>query len=41
MAAVLAPEYPMVVVVHDEAESQTRNLFEQQLIAPVLEALSD
>lgn len=40
-AAVLAPEYPLVVVVHDEAESQTRNAFEQRLVAPVLEALSD
>jgi hypothetical protein len=41
VAAVLAPEYPLVIVVHDEAASQTRNVFEQRLIAPVLEALSD
>jgi hypothetical protein len=41
VAAVLAPEYPIVVVVHDEAESQTRNPFERELVAPVLEALAD
>ena len=41
VAAVLAPDYPLVVVVHDEAVSQTSNLFEQRLIAPVLEALSN
>jgi hypothetical protein len=39
--AVLRPEYPLVVVVHDEAESQQRNLFEQALMAPVLAALAD
>src|SRR5262249_60835252 len=31
----------LVVVVHDEAESQMRNAFEQALIEPVLRALSD
>jgi hypothetical protein len=41
LAAVLAPEHPLVVVVHDEAESQVRNRFEQQLIAPILELLAD
>jgi hypothetical protein len=41
VAAVLAPEHPLVVVVHDEAESQVRNRFEQQLIAPILELLAD
>gem|GEM_PF-347170 len=40
VAAVLAPEHPLVVVVHDEAQSQVRNPFEQALIAPVLEALA-
>ncbi len=39
--AVLTPEHPLVVVVHDETESQVRNLFEQQLIAPILELLAD
>jgi superfamily I DNA and/or RNA helicase len=41
VAAVLAPNYPLVVVVHNEAVSQTLNLFEQRLAAPVLEALSN
>ena len=35
------PEYPLVVVVHDEAASQVRNPFEQALIEPVLRALAD
>ena len=36
------PEYPLVVVVHDEADSQVRNPFEQALIEPILEpALAD
>ncbi|MGH2562679.1 MAG: AAA domain-containing protein [Thermomicrobiales bacterium] len=38
--AVLRPEHPLVVVVHDEASSQVANPFEQALIAPVLEALA-
>ena len=38
--AVLAPDYPIVVVVHDEDRSQLRNHFEQDLIAPVLESLA-
>jgi SNF2 family DNA or RNA helicase len=41
VAAVLAPDYPLVVVVHDEATSQQRNPFERDLIAPALEALAD
>jgi superfamily I DNA and/or RNA helicase len=41
LAAVLAPQHPLVVIVHDEAESQVRNRFEQQLIAPILELLAD
>ncbi|WP_227254676.1 DEAD/DEAH box helicase [Frigoriglobus tundricola] len=40
-AAVLDPDYPLVVVVHDEAESQMQNPFEQALIEPVLRALAD
>jgi hypothetical protein len=39
--AVLHPDYPLVVVAHDEAESQMRNAFEQSLIEPVLRALAD
>jgi hypothetical protein len=39
--AVLHPAYPLVVVAHDEAESQMRNAFEQTLIEPVLRALAD
>jgi hypothetical protein len=41
VAAVLRPEYPLVVVVHDEAESQVRNPYEQALIEPVLRTLAD
>ncbi len=41
VAAILAPEHPLVVVVHDEARSQAPNPFEQALVAPVLEALAD
>jgi hypothetical protein len=41
VAAVLAPEHPIVVVVHEEAGSQLRNHYEQALIAPVLTALAD
>jgi superfamily I DNA and/or RNA helicase len=41
VAAVLRPEYPLVVVVHDEADSQVRNPFEQALIEPILRTLAD
>ena len=41
VAAVLAPEHPLTVVVHDEAESQVRNRFEQALVAPVLAVLAN
>jgi hypothetical protein len=41
IAAVLKPEYPLVVIAHDEAESQTRNQYEQTLVAPLLSALAD
>ncbi len=40
VAKVLAPEHPLVVVVHDEEESQLSNPFERDLIRPVLETLS-
>lgn len=39
--SVLRPEYPLVVVVHDEAGSQVANPFEQALLTPILSALSD
>lgn len=39
--AVLAPEHPLVVVVHDEGDSQTRNAFEQALVTPIVLALAD
>ncbi|HEX6817537.1 MAG TPA: ATP-binding protein [Ktedonobacterales bacterium] len=41
VAAVLAPQHSLVVVVHDEAESMLRNPFEQELLTPVLRALAD
>jgi hypothetical protein len=41
VAAVLRPEFPLVVVVHDEADSQVRNPFEQALIEPILRTLAD
>jgi hypothetical protein len=40
-AGVLAPDHPIVIVVHDEANSQLHNPFEQALIAPILEVLAD
>ena len=40
VGSVLAPDHPLVVVVHDEADSQLRNPFERTLIAPVLAALA-
>lgn len=41
VAAVLNPRHPLTVIVHDERQSQHRNVFEQDLITPVLEALAD
>ncbi|MBW3625221.1 MAG: ATP-binding protein, partial [Armatimonadetes bacterium] len=41
VAAALSPEHPIVVIVHDEAGSQTLNAFERRLITPVLKALAD
>ena len=38
--AVLDPQHPLTVVVHGEERSQTRNLFEQMLITPILETLA-
>ncbi len=39
VAAVLDPEYPLVVIVHEEAESQLRNDFERDLTLPLLGAM--
>jgi hypothetical protein len=41
VAAVLRPDFPLVVLVHDEADSQVRNAYEQGLIEPLLRALAD
>ncbi len=41
VAAVLAPEHPLTVIVHDEAASQLSNRFEQDLVAPILSILAD
>jgi hypothetical protein len=41
LRAVLSPGHPLVVVMHDEGESQTQNPFEEALIGPLLEALAD
>ncbi|MEA2597602.1 MAG: hypothetical protein QOF01_4071, partial [Thermomicrobiales bacterium] len=41
VAGVLASDHPLVVVVHDESESQHRNPFERDLMAPVFAALTD
>jgi len=41
LSAVLAPEHPLTVIVHDETNSQVRNDFERKLLAPILRALSD
>ena len=38
--AALAPEYPLVVITHGEASSLLSNMFERDLIAPLLQALS-
>jgi superfamily I DNA and/or RNA helicase len=39
IAAALDPAHPLVVIVHDEAQSQDVNLFEAQLIHPLIETL--
>ncbi len=41
LAAVLDPLQPLVVVEHDEAGSQKRNPFEQTLMSPLINALTD
>ncbi len=41
VAAVLAPEYPLVVIVHEEQQSQVINPFEQALVEPIIAALVD
>jgi hypothetical protein len=38
--AILRPDYPLVVVVHDEAGSQLQNPVERELITPVLRVLA-
>jgi len=40
-AAALRPDYPLIVIVHDETESQTRNEFEQAIVDPILRVLAD
>ena len=40
IAAALHPDYPLVVIVHDEGASQVRNPYEQSLIEPVLRFLA-
>ncbi len=41
VAAALTPDCPLIVITHDEAASQTRNLIEEALIGPILAALID
>lgn len=41
VAAVLRSDFPLVVVVHDEAASQVANAFEQELAAAILAFLAD
>jgi superfamily I DNA and/or RNA helicase len=41
VASALHPDYPLVVIIHDEADSQQQNLFEQQLASPILAVLAD
>ncbi len=41
VAAVLSPHHPLTIVIHDEAESQVRNSFEQELMTPILSELAD
>jgi superfamily I DNA and/or RNA helicase len=41
VTAVLRPEYPLTLVVHDESSSQMRNAFEQALIEPIIRTLAD
>ncbi len=38
--AVLDPNHPLTVVIHDEMQSQQRNRFEQMLMQPMLETLA-
>lgn len=41
VSAVLSSPHPLTVVVHDEAQSQLANPYEQQLMAPILAALAE
>jgi superfamily I DNA and/or RNA helicase len=41
LAAVLNPNHPLTVIVHEEASSQVLNEYELQLISPILATLAD
>jgi hypothetical protein len=41
LASVLAPEYPLIVIVHEEASSQALNPYELALVSPILCALAE
>lgn len=41
LASVLAPSYPLVVVVHEEASSQALNHYELGLVSPISRALAE
>ena len=41
VAAVLDPNQPIIMIVHDEQDSQTVNAFEQDLLIPIVGALAD
>ncbi len=41
LTAVLDPKHPLVVIVHDEAASQMTNVFEQEVMAPILSVLAE
>jgi hypothetical protein len=41
VAAALHPDYPLIVLIHDESSSQVRNPFEQALITPILRTLAN
>jgi hypothetical protein len=41
LSAVLDPAHPIVVIIHEEADSQLENAFEQQLMVPLLATLVD
>jgi hypothetical protein len=41
LAGVLAPQHPLIVVVHEESGSQSLNQYELGLISPILRALAE